>query len=84
MVKTRPGQCSNNSSVLKVNTNVGFIAFILQSHFASALGKGCENSQNYSTLSLTKPKVILLNFTFEVICPVQDFSFLNSALIKEK
>lgn len=60
------------------------IAFLFKSHFASALGEVCESSHNNSTLSLTKPKIILLHCTFEVICPAQHFSFLNSALIKEK
>jgi len=56
----------------------------LKSYFVSALGEVSENSHNFSTLSLNKPKVILLPFTFEITRPAQGFSFLNSVLIKEK
>ena len=80
----RPGQCDNNSAILKVNINTVLMAPSLKSYFVSALGEVSESSHDYSTLSLAKPKVILLHFTFEITCPAQGFSFLNSALIKEK
>lgn len=82
--KPRPGQCDDNSAILEVNIKSVFIAPSLKSYCVSAPGEGevSESSHDYSTLFPDQAQGY--SAVFEIPCGAQHFSFLNSALIKEK
>lgn len=80
--KSRPGQCDDNSAILEVNISSVFTAPSLKSYSVSALGEVSESSHDYSALFPDQAQGY--STVLKIPCPAQNFSSLNSALIKEK